>query len=72
MGNGFMIGKFSTAIAATISSLMFIATTNIASAAPIKLLSGSAIETAMAEILPKFEQTSGHKVIFDFNGTTVA
>src|SRR4029077_18775303 len=37
-------------------------------AAEIRILSGSAIETAMAELIPKFEQSSGHKVTFDFNG----
>jgi molybdate transport system substrate-binding protein len=64
-----MIRSSSAAIAAAISSLWLMATADIATAAQIKLLSGSAIETAMAELLSKFEQSSGHKVTFDFNGT---
>jgi molybdate transport system substrate-binding protein len=40
-----------------------------AAAAEIKILSGSAIEPAMAELIPKFEQAAGHKVNFDFDGT---
>jgi molybdate transport system substrate-binding protein len=39
-----------------------------ASAAQIKILAGSAIEAAMAVLIPQFEQQSGHKVTFDFNG----
>lgn len=44
------------------------ATTVSATAAQIKILSGSAIETTMAVLIPQFEQQSGHKVTFDFNG----
>lgn len=42
---------------------------SVASAAEIKILSGSAIESAMTELISKFERSSGHKVTFDFNGT---
>src|SRR5262245_62643511 len=38
-------------------------------AAEIKLLSGSAIESAMSELIPKFEQAFRHEVSFDFDGT---
>jgi molybdate transport system substrate-binding protein len=48
--------------------LIFIATSVVAISAQIKILSGSAIQTAMAVLIPQFEQSSGHKVIFDFNG----
>lgn len=63
-----MIRTSSTAIAGAVSSLLFIATTNVAAAEQIKILAGSAIETAMAVLIPQFEQSSGHKVTFDFNG----
>jgi molybdate transport system substrate-binding protein len=56
-------------IAAVISGLSSsIATADIAAAAQIKILAGSAIETAMAVLIPQFEKSSGHKVVFDFNG----
>jgi molybdate transport system substrate-binding protein len=55
-------------IAAAISFMLMFATADDASAAQIKILSGSAIETAMAVLIPQFEQSSGHKVTFDFNG----
>jgi molybdate transport system substrate-binding protein len=38
-------------------------------AAEIKVLSGSAIEATMAELIPLFEKSTGHRVTFDFNGT---
>jgi molybdate transport system substrate-binding protein len=53
--------------AAAIWCLVLGAAVDVA-AAEIRILSGSAIETAMAELIPKFEQSSGHKVTFDFNG----
>jgi len=34
----------------------------------IKVLAGSAVETAMSEFIPAFERASGHKVTHDFNG----
>ena len=40
----------------------------VARAAEIKLLSGSAVTPAMIELIAKFEQLSGHKVVFDFDG----
>src|SRR5258708_16901843 len=43
------------AIAATISSLLFIANTVVATAEQIKILSGSPIETAIAVLIPQFE-----------------
>jgi len=63
-----MIRPSSAAVAAAISSVLFIATADAAIAAQIKILAGSAIETAMAVLIPKFEKSSGHKVISDFNG----
>ena len=62
-----MIRTSSAAVAAAISSLMF-SNANVAAAAQIKILAGSAIETAMAVLIPQFEKSSGHKVTFDFNG----
>jgi molybdate transport system substrate-binding protein len=63
-----MIRTSSAAVAAAISSALFISTADAATAAQIKVLSGSAIETAMAVLIPQFEKSSGHKVISDFNG----
>src|SRR5258707_12712352 len=51
---------------------MGLAAAKSAAAAEIKILSGSAIESAMAELIPKFEHASGHKVSFDFDGTVGA
>jgi molybdate transport system substrate-binding protein len=56
------------AAAAAISYLSFVASADIATAAQIKILAGSAIETSMAVLIPQFEKSSGHKVIFDFDG----
>src|SRR5437588_2762224 len=49
--------------------LQLLAMPDIGTAAEIKVLSGSAIESAMHALIPTFEQSSGHKVVFDFNGT---
>jgi molybdate transport system substrate-binding protein len=40
----------------------------VAGAAEIKVLAGSAVTPVMLELIPKFEQLSGHKVLFDFDG----
>jgi molybdate transport system substrate-binding protein len=37
-----------------------------ATASELKVLSGSAVQPVMNEIIPQFERTSGHKVIFDY------
>jgi molybdate transport system substrate-binding protein len=63
-----MIRTSSAAVGAAFSFFFLIATADIAAAAQIKILSGSAIETAMAVLIPQFERSSGHKVTFDFNG----
>jgi molybdate transport system substrate-binding protein len=46
-----------TAIAVSVGS---------AGAADIKVLAGSAVQPVMLELIPKFEQASGHKVTFDY------
>jgi len=56
------------ALATAAAILSLIAAVDVAAAAQIKILAGSAIETAMRVLLPQFEQSSGHKVTFDFNG----
>ena len=53
-------------LAAAISCLSLIASANVAPAAEIKVLSGSAVQPVMNELIPKFEQSSGHKVRFDY------
>src|SRR5436190_23301920 len=63
-----MIGPSSAAVAAAASCLLVMASADVAAAAQIKILAGSAIETAMAVLIPQFKQSSGHKVAFDFNG----
>ena len=40
----------------------------LASAAEIKVLAGSAVTPVMADLIPAFEQSSGHKVVPDFDG----
>jgi len=59
----------STTITIAVASV-FLATAapRVALSAEIKILAGSAIETVMSELIPKFEQSSGHKVTHDFNG----
>lgn len=57
---------FSSIAAASV--FLTVATTPL-SAAEIRILSGSAIQGAMAELIPRFEQQSGHKIVFDFDGT---
>src|SRR5262245_30469509 len=50
-------------------SVFALAAAKPAATADIKILSGSAIEPAMLELIPKFEQSTGNKVNFDFDGT---
>src|SRR5262245_35272222 len=50
------------------ASLVVMTAADLAVAAEIKILAGSAIEPAMIELLPKFEESDGHKVSFDFDG----
>src|SRR5256885_8079044 len=57
---------FAVAAAALIAATVLLASP--APAAEIKILSGSAVEPAMNELLPRFEETSGHKVRSDFDG----
>ena len=52
---------FTCAIAALISC-------GTVDAAEIKLLGGSAVTPVMADLVPRFEQSSGHKVISDLDG----
>lgn len=63
-----MIRSLCAAFAASISYLLFVANPDVATAAQIKILAGSAIDTTMAVLIPQFEQSSGHKVVFDFDG----
>ncbi len=48
--------------------ILFVGFSALASAADIKVLGGSAVIPAMAKLIPKFEQSSGHKVRTDFDG----
>lgn len=42
--------------------------TSIASAAEIRVIGGSAVVPVMDVLIPRFERTSGHKVVADFDG----
>jgi molybdate transport system substrate-binding protein len=55
--------------AAILAAAISLLSATVAAAAEIRILSGSAIEPPMVELIPKFEKSSGHKVSFDFNGT---
>jgi molybdate transport system substrate-binding protein len=57
-----------TSSIAALSCALLLGSTAVTGAAEVRILSGSAIEPVMMELIPKFEQTSGHKVSFDFNG----
>jgi molybdate transport system substrate-binding protein len=59
--------SLSTIISATIlSSLLVAAAPRTARAVELKALSGSGVQPAMIELIPGFEQSSGHKVAFDY------
>jgi molybdate transport system substrate-binding protein len=45
-----------------------IGSSTLATAAAIKVIGGSAVISVMTELIPKFEQSSGHKVRTDFDG----
>jgi molybdate transport system substrate-binding protein len=52
----------------TISCVGLFAAINLAFAAEIKVISGSAVIPAMEVLIPQFERVSGHKVVSDFDG----
>lgn len=47
---------------------LFASSSTISDAAEIKVIGGSAVISVMAQLIPKFEQVSGHKVRADFDG----
>src|SRR5689334_8824530 len=49
-------------------ALVLLCATSAAGAAEIKVLAGSAVVTVMAELIPRFEQSSGNRVLADFDG----
>jgi molybdate transport system substrate-binding protein len=51
-----------------ISCAALLAIFNVACAADIKVLGGSAVITVMEVLIPQFERASGHKVTADFDG----
>ena len=59
---------FAAKLSAAISCVSLISIANLVVAAEIKVLSGSAVEPALLVLIPQFEQSSGHKVKFDFDG----
>ena len=59
--------SLATIISAAISSLLLVAAApRTARAVELKVLSGSGVQPAMIELIPGFEQSSGHKVTFDY------
>jgi len=48
------------------SAFIAAAAPDVAVAADIKVLAGSGVQPAMAEIIPQFEASSGHRVTFDY------
>jgi molybdate transport system substrate-binding protein len=52
--------------AAILSSSLASATPRTARAVELKVLSGSGVQPAMIELIPGFEQSSGHKVTLDY------
>lgn len=55
-------------LAAAVLCLFFIATSNLARAAEIKVLAGSALDPVMSDLILQFEQLSVHKVKLDSDG----
>ncbi|MBI1991263.1 MAG: substrate-binding domain-containing protein [Betaproteobacteria bacterium] len=54
-------------VAAVISSFLLVATASgVANAAEIKVLSAVGVKPVMIELIPQFEQSSGHKVKVDY------
>jgi molybdate transport system substrate-binding protein len=51
-----------------LTAILCIITTAASFGAELKLVGGSAIEPVMAELIPKFEKLSGHRVVSDLNG----
>lgn len=59
--------SFAATVACEISCLLLVATTSsVANAAEIKVLSAAALKPAMSELIPQFENSSGHKVTIDY------
>jgi xanthosine utilization system XapX-like protein len=54
-----------TITTATALLALSIASVGVPAAAEIKVLSGSGVQPVMNELVPQFEQASGHKVTFD-------
>jgi molybdate transport system substrate-binding protein len=61
-----MIRKALVTTAAMTFLLPLVAASSVTLAAEIKILSGSGVQPVMAELVPKFEQLTGHKVTFDY------
>lgn len=50
------------------AALLLLCTCSATSAAEIKVLAGSAVAPVMNELIAEFEQSSGHRVLSDFDG----
>jgi molybdate transport system substrate-binding protein len=58
--------NLATAIVAAASCLLLFATGTVAGAAEIRVVSPASMQTAMDELVPEFEKSSGHKVMIAF------
>jgi molybdate transport system substrate-binding protein len=67
-GGGMGLSDFAKAIGAMVVWLAQLLPGSDAGAAEIKVLAGSAVTPVMIELITKFEQSSGHKVLSDFDG----
>lgn len=61
-----MIFKAIATAATTAFLLPIFAAHSVTCAAELKILSGSGVQPVMAALVPKFEQRTGHNVIFDY------
>ena len=61
-----MIPKRSRTIIAMAFLFPIFTAHSVTFAAELKILSGSGVQPVMAELMPKFEQMTGHKVSFDY------
>lgn len=59
---------FASRLPIAMSCISLLSVINVAMAAEIKVLAGSAVIPAMEVLIPQFERASGHKVVSDFDG----
>ncbi len=58
--------SFTSIVAGVSSCLLFVAANGVANAAELKVASAVGVKPVMAELIPQFEQSSGHSVRIDY------